>query len=60
MGIWEDKKKSMKNNNQSTNFDDYLKSKLQDKEIKEEYDKLEPEFTAIGKSIESDIESEDK
>ena len=50
----------MKNNNQSTNFDDYLKLKLQDKEIKEEYDKLEPEFTAIGKSIESDIESEDK
>ena len=36
----------MKINNQSTNFDDYLKSKLQDKEIKKEYDKLEPEFTA--------------
>lgn len=50
----------MKNNNQSTNFDDYLKAKLQDKEIKKEYDKLEPEFTAIGKSIESSIESEDK
>ena len=50
----------MKNNNQSTNFDDYLKSKLQDKEIKKEYDKLEPEFIAIGKSIENGIEIEDK
>ncbi len=36
-----------------TNFDDFLKEQLLDKELKEEYDALEPEFTIIQAMIDA-------
>lgn len=39
-------------------FDDYLKSKLdRDPELKEEYDKLEPEFSVIQALIDARIDA---
>ena len=36
-----------------TKFDDFLAEQLQDKELKAEYDALEPEFAAVQENIDA-------
>lgn len=40
-----------------TNFDDFLKEKMQNARFKEEYEALEPEFTIIQAMIDARIDS---